>query len=393
MNIERLGDTEPLLERDSTDIELDMLDAMCQSPGDDTYTIRVNQIALANGVAIQGAKEPEILIGNESLLDGLSERLRTEFGSGTYRIRISKNKRLVKRYDMSVLAPNKSVSLPPQSELAAVLTAFGKQNEQIIALLSRPNVPAVVATQSDPLAMLDKVLGVIQKLQPTKQEQAEPVLASEKALEYIMKGVDLADKLGGQGREKGMMDLIGDALNSPIIEKLLTNVIPTHPGVRLPPPQPRREASAGTQPVKESVPDPNATPTAEQITAEQIKRTQGIILWLLDKANHGSSFETYAEWAFDNLPPPLINGLLAESDPIASMTGLVPAIASQKQWFISLIDDLRELVNTAKAAEATEINVPGRSPSPINSNTNSRWNSGGGNDFGQDEGISEDGEN
>ncbi len=326
-------------------------------------------------------------------MEDLPGRLRDQFGTGRYRVRILMNKRLWKRFDIAVekgmTQTPITTAIQPQSELGAVLTAFGKQQEQIITLLSRPQTPIVSATPSDPVAMFRAMVEMFKEMRPAAPPA--PVSAdipAEKAMDLIMKGVNLAQSLEGGGREKGMMDLLSDAINSPVVAKLLDNVASVQPGVRLPPPQPRRQApvAPAQEPAKDTPPAPE--PTQEQIAAEQMKRTQGIILWLLDKANHGSSFETYAEWAFDNLSPPLIQGLLAESDPVASMTTFVPQIASQKQWFTQLIDELRQLVNSASdAAHINSPDVSGRFASPIDANANPERDSGGASDFGQDEGI------
>jgi hypothetical protein len=395
--LERIDGTEAapdvLLERDDTDVALDILNELGQAPEDTNWKFTVCRINTdKNGVAINGALEPQILEGDASIMEDLPGRLREQFGTGRYRVRVLMNKRLWKRFDIAVERSMQSTpvaTIQPQSEMATVLSAIGKTNEKIFELLSRPQTAIAPVSSSDPVAMFKAMVELFKSMQPaTPPAPVDSITAPEKAVELIMKGVTLAQSLEGGGREKGMMDLLSDALNSPIVAKLLEGVTPATPsGIRLPP-SPRRAVppAPGKEQVKDTPPAPE--PTQDQIAAEQMKRTQAIILWLLDKANHGSSFETYAEWAFDNLPPPLIQGLLAESDPVASMLTFVPQIASQKQWFTSLIDELRQLVNSVPdAAHIDSADVPGRFASPIDANANPGRDSGGENDFGQNEGI------
>lgn len=389
--LERMDETAPenevLLERDDTDVALDILNELNAAPGDTNWRFTVCRINTdKNGVAVNGALEPQIMEGDASIMDDLAARLREQFGSGRYRIRVLQNKRLWKRFDIAVerattATPVATAERP--SEMATVLGAIEKSNERMMALMERISeraaVPAVAAVASDPFAAMEKMLGVIQKMMPAPRP-AEDTAA--KSVELILQGIELGKSVSGEARETGMMDIVKDLLSSPLVVKLAENMgQSSQPQIQLPPPNRRRPpapAPASNGQAQPPAPEAPQQPTANAAQVEEIRR---ILLYLNVRAEHGSSYETYAEWAFDTLPPPMITGLLAEHDPVAVLISVAPEIGPQAQWFKSLIDELRLLVNDAQAQDIEGgqgiPNAPGTSPSPVGPYEHSRGEGGG----------------
>lgn len=394
MNIAQVPPNTPdelLLEIEDEDIELDILSEMNAAPGDNTYTYRVGRIT---GLSSKGAGEPVLFKGDGQEIEGIYDRLRDEFGDGKYRIRVMKNGRLWKRFDMAIELP-KSAKQPtqPHSDMAAVLSAIEQSNARTLAVIERlaerSNVPAVVQPSFDPMTMFDKILGIVQKLQPAPVPQVD---MAEKSIALILQGVELAKGIEGEGRETGMMDIIRDLLQSPLIAKLAEGQT-AQPALQLPPRLPRRNIPPvppqGSGKDTAAPVGPGSSQGPINPAEKQMEIMRARTLYLLDKANHGSSFETYSEWIFDNWEPALIRGFLAEPNPLLVLQSLAPEITPQLQWFTKLIDDLRLLVNDADAGvidpqNGGNDNAPRSGLSPIDLNGNPGGESGGTGDFEDD---------
>lgn len=399
MKLEKISEKDPteppdgvLFDRNDVDVALDILNELNSAPEDTNWKFTVCRINTdANGVAIHGATEPQLLEGDASIMEGLPGRLRDEFGTGRYRIRVLQNKRLWKRFDIAVERAVKPANpAQPQSEMATVLAAMGKQNEQIISLLSRPQTFAPMAAPvTDPVAMFKVMFDMFKefKPQPVAQQVVAPILAPEKAIELILQGVKLREEVGGDTREKGMMDIISDLLNSPIVTEIAKNMSGTQPPLKLPPLRRRAAGTPAPAQVNSKVTPPIPPAPQEQPANSQVAEFRKIILYLLARAQSGSSFETYAEWAFDSLPPPMIDSFLAQPQLVDIMQGIVPEIAPHREWFVKVVDELRLLVNDANAAQAPMTDVPGHSPSAFYSHVNAGGESGGTGDAEDDERI------
>jgi hypothetical protein len=382
VNVNENDADELLLEVEDEDVELDILSEMNAAPGDNTYTYRVGRIT---GLSSKGAGEPILFKGDGQEIEAIYDRLRDEFGDGKYRIRVMKNGRLWKRFDMAIELP-KSARQPtqPHSDMAAVLSAIEQSNARTLAVIERlaerSNVPAIVQPSFDPLTMFDKILGIVKSLMPTP---APPVDYAEKSVALILQGVELAKSVEGEGREKGMIDLISDLLQSPLVAKLAESST-SLPALNLPPRLAHNPSllKVGEAIAKDTISPANKTEVNPAMEQMKILRTR--LLYLLDKAVHGSSAETYAEWIFDNWEPQLINDFLSRPEPLKDLQIIAPEITSQLQWFIKLIDELRELVNDTDAANGHP-DAPGSKPSPVGPISGSRGESGGTNDTEDDE--------
>lgn len=369
-----------LLETEDEEIELDILSEMNAAPGDTTYSYRVGRIT---GASSKGAGEPILFKGDGTDVDKIYDRLRDEYGDGKYRIRIMKNGRMWKRFDMAIELPKTTARNPmaaPQSDMAAVLAAIEKSNERTLQLIERlaQRDPLPATAPDNSLAMIDRVISIVQKINPPRP----PDDMAAKSVELILKGMDLADRAGG-GREKGMFDLVSDLLQSPLLAKIAEGT--QTPQIALPPRLPNRQVIKPTPQANGKDTPPAPEPTQEQMAAAQAQQMRNIVVMLNTRALHGSSFETYAEWAFDSLPPPLIMQLLAQPDPYQVLLAVAPEIAPQEQWFKSLIDDLRELVNDANAAGDINGDASRAEASPIGPIGNPEW-SGGDTDNSPDDG-------
>jgi hypothetical protein len=255
-------------------------------------------------------------------------------------------------------------------------------------LADRAALPAVIPASPtfDPMSMFDKILGMFQKLQP----QHQPDDVATKSIDLILKGVELGKSVQGSDNPKGMMDIISDLINSPLLGKLV-EAQNLQPPMQLPPRLPSRQVKQ-PQPLgdgKDRIVPPAPTEATPQNQQIQVLRQR--ILYLLEKANHGSSFETYSEWVFDNWEPQLISDFLSQPDPLLVLRNLAPEIAPQSQWFTDLIDDLRKLINAAGEPGDTASDALRSQPSPIVSNGNSGRESGSAGDFEDDERIGEGG--
>lgn len=367
---ELVEQSEPLIEGEQEDeTELDILNEMNASPGDVTWWFRVSRVL---GSARNGVTEPRLFEGDATVMKGLADRLRDDHGSGKYRIRVLRNNRLYRRFDMDIEAPARP-SAPPErpSEMQAVLSAIEKQNERLIAFMERqtqqqqaPPVPQNPLVTFNPMQQIKDIAGVMAELRammPQQNTQLDVVNA-------ILKGVELANGLNSEkgSGETSWIDIIRDVVRNPQALGMLVSASPN--------PQPNSQPNLQIPLPNQTPPAPQTANPASQVSdpAAQIQmKIRNDILYLCQVAQRQGDVELYADWISDNWPPDWIAGMCNNPDSLQLLYTFEPAAKSFEPWFKNLFDLLKEIHNpmptpasgtTPNVASATSTGNPGSHP-------------------------------
>jgi hypothetical protein len=126
------------------------------------------------------------------------------------------------------------------------------------------------------------------------------------------------------------MDLIGQMLKSPVVERLLEGVARSLPAMP-PGTAPAQLPSPG---IGEPLPRPQApleaAPPAEQ---QQTAMLIGNLRYLTTKAAQDADVELYADWTLDNVPEEVLRQIVAQPDAVAILEGVEPSIGNYRDWF------------------------------------------------------------
>lgn len=368
------------IENDLSGVEQSILSEFDASDESVAWDVRVYRIDKSAGNA-----EEYLFSVTPDELDGLLPRVRDSEGTGHYRMRAyrkqGKDKKIFAAHDFRVRAPNKP-SFPQQerqSDMAVVLQAIERQNQNIVSLFEKfmhPNAQPVPSLPADPFAGIEKIAQVMQTISAMSQPKTDPALGT---IDAVLKGVELASKIrgdsdegGGDGGEVSMMGLLRDFLRAPFGQKIVENILtaqqaPT--GTVRPPPQPEMLKS----PNQTQVPP---TPQQEQDQASEAQKyVRNGVAYLITRAQQNADAEMYAEWVFDNWPKDLLISLTRQPNLLLLLQHEVPEAKAHEAWFKQLVDDLTSMVNDALAAEQPSPDAPG-SNAAVHPNGNSRGRGG-----------------
>jgi hypothetical protein len=312
-------------------------------------------------------------------LDGLLDRLRDTEGTGTYRVRVYRKEdnknRVFRQFDRRVKAPAKVAMLPqPQSDLTAILAAMERNNQRMIetvtAVLNRtPQYAPALPVQTDPFDMLTKMAAAMSGMMAAMRP-AEGASSTD----LILKGVELANTLGGNDKETNMLDVIRDAFKAlPALAQMSGPPQLPAPGAPVPQPRPPQ------LPIK-----PNQTQVLQPEVQAQ-EQMRNMLLGLIPKAAKGSDTGLYAELLADEWGMEMVSAIITQPDLLPSLQALVPEISPYLPWFQSLLESLSELVNDARATASGSIDAPGKPHSPVNPMRNTGRPGWGENDIEDDE--------
>lgn len=288
------------------------------------YTARVYRL---DGASKNGMAQPYLFTLTPEEVIGVQDKLRDEYGTGQYLIRIFRDGKFSTQVSYQIEAPPKTAATAaaPNSVtevMSAVREMLAEFREE-----HRRTQPVVPAAPVDALTMLEKVF-TLQAAMQNSQRQIEPAAnGGEKMIEVLIKGMELGQSTanGGAGSDSMGAILLEIAKQPGVGEKLvdvMTSVMAGRGVPALPPPTPR----------------PGAPATAKNPMLEMLQ-------FLAQHANKRSDPGLYAEYFLDNVPPDICAQLLAlpNADLIAQMTGMVPDIGKQPEWFNQFIDAARRL--------------------------------------------------
>lgn len=322
-DIEEFEDTDAL--RDVDNVEESILNEFRAGDADVTFSIKVYSMP---GNQRAGDKEFYLFTIDPSDLP-VDDRLRDDYGSGTYRARVYRTmdgkKVLFRQFDMHVLAPTKPTVMQQASETGTVLAAMERMTERFERALKEAQPQPVTVAHADPFAMLEKMTSIMKNMGMSQQPQAQTA-GAEKMVEMLTKGIELGQSVNASGADDvSIGGIIKEIAKQPGVgERLLEVVTSVMQGRGVPTLPP---------------------PTPKPITQQNNPMMQ-MLQFLSHHATKRSDPNLYAEYFIDNTPHDIVTQLmtLPNADLIAQMTGMVSDVGKQPEWFNQFIDGVRVLM-------------------------------------------------
>lgn len=353
------------------DIEAGILAELNASPEDINWRFRVSRVL---GAARNGMTEPQLFEGDASVMKGLADKLRDEYGTGKYRVRVLKNNKLYRRFDVEVEALSRQTQPTNNSpsEMATVLAAIERQNDRIMQLLERQTIqqPASIPVPSNPFEGIQQIASVMVSLKDLMGPKTDPTMST---VDAIMKGVELAKAVtegNGGGGETSWMDLINSWIKSPMAAEMAKQTQQQQQPVRAIPQRPMpSEPGAPKEQVRQQ-PNPN---DAEQMQA-QIRSS---LLYLCQIAAKNGNPELYAEWVLDNWPRHMVIAVLQQPNALQLAAQLAPETQPYMFWFKKLIEEIGLAIKDEAEEAATHVADASPDISPVQPIGNPGWGGGG----------------
>lgn len=295
--------------------------------------------------------------------------LRDKFGGGEFRVYITRGGEPWR--NRRVIVEQKAGGMPSEIEakpsavdaLAAVMREGFARQAEIMATLARP-APSSSSMFSgmDLPAVITAAAAAITALRPPPAPAPAPVADSgrsvDRAMDMLMKGIELAQTMGGGGGggdDPSLMALLRDFVKSPMLAQAVSSTL--RPAVAAPSFQPARPvAPMQSQP---AVAAP-VVPVAQEETAMVNPLIAHYLGALVGFAAEGSDPTLYADLILDRLPDETLRGLLdAKPDPVTVLAGINPKVLQHRDWFVELVETIRAALgsdsaqNGASPAEAS----------------------------------------
>lgn len=275
-----------------------------------------------------GATLPFLFEFTEYDSEHIQERLLREHGTGTYLVRIFCNRQLVKAITYSVEAP----ITPPEpkgSDMAEVLKAIQASNEAMWARMESTLAQRVQAPVIDPMAMLEKMTGVMRNLNGMHPGGAPAPQgpSMDAVFGLVERGMEIGQRMSGGGDGDSIIGMVKDVVvevaKQPAFAAMLAGFLN-----RGAPPQ-IQDQPALQPPAEPGVP-PNATDAQKEFA-----RT---LTYLVDKAQHGKDVALYVDWFLDQYAPEFTQQLFANPQLLDQLSAIHPGVAQQREWFGRFID-------------------------------------------------------
>lgn len=271
------------------------------------------------------------------------DELREKWNGGEFRLYVSKNGKPYKNLSVNVEPRESAEALA--SPMTDVAIAMREGFEQQTALL-REAIAArdpMMGGGLDINALLVALPGIISAFKSMVPAPA-PALpdASERAVDMLLKGIELANDLRGGG-EEGLGGVLRDLVRSPMLAAAVTAMQSPQPA-----PVPRIAAPVGTRPAMIATPSGpmpvnGAAPMSVPLAPAPMKTHLPYLNLLIARAREDSDPALYADVILDNVPEEAIRAFL--SRPPSAIDALIAdnaAVQPYRAWFELLITTLEE---------------------------------------------------
>ncbi len=326
----------------------DILAAFNASEDDVTWNIRIHRIAGNNKL---GYGEPYLFSCSPEELP-IDDRIRDGYGTGKYRARVYKNRRLYRSFQIEIeaaLEPPKAKE--SENPTGGIEKLMEQQNRFFNTIIDRLTAPAPVP-QINPMEMMTGMITALAGLNNLIPKAPVIENASDKAMEMFTKGIELAQKVAenssGSG-ETGLLDIVKTFIQSPAMEGIVGGMKNNQQTNQ----NPMGHYNQAPQRIPQTGPNmvpPVMPPNVGQMSIEQIQRLiKDQIDYLCSQAIAGKDPALYAEWILDNMPPMQIQYMLNQKNIIGELTGINPAIGNHIPWFQQLLEAMREMMQADEA--------------------------------------------
>ena len=338
-----------------TGLEQTFADAVSEiftgSAADSIWQLKSWQIPDAGS---QAGKECYLFTVSGGEYADLMDKIRDEYGSGRYRIRLYQSKRgqkmqLFRNFELNVRAPASAIpkaNVPQENSLADIVRLIQDDNRQTREMFQRIMSTRQPEKEQDPLNLMRNMVEIFKPMMPRQSENGGGV-------ETFLKAVALVKELKSEDKETSVLDMIGTALSSPVVEKLLTNAAM--------PQSPQRRSiipAEQTEPQKNTAEPQNESEAQASVFVRTMKQQ---IAFLIGRAQAQSDPTLYADVLIDSLPQDYIDYIVSTPNILNIMEGLDPRVASFRGWFSeclgAIVDGAKQQVEPRPDADAgTEAN-------------------------------------
>jgi hypothetical protein len=345
--VEIEGQADDLSElQDSLDSEIrEALSTLNSDPNDQTIYFKVLK-------QLKGSKKPwECFIANMSELEELGDRIRREYGSGFYIINIVRNGKLFKKIDYPILAPQPQspVAAAPGGDLASVLKALSESQERQFVQLREALLQGSgrAAAPTDPIEMM-KAMGAAMVSIREMMQPANPLGNLKEVIELA----NLIKGDGGGGGDTNWMDVLKEAIKSPILSGVASQIAnaapPRAPQLAAPVSQ-GDMLQAASQPQPVQVQTENASDMNFQM--QYVKNYLDMLIQRASVPNKsgglGQDPEFVAELIINDLPENIIREHLLSPTSLDKAAEIHPGVNQYRQWFVAVQKALNEMLGVA----------------------------------------------
>ena len=301
------------------------------------------------------------------------ERLRDQYGSGSYQARIYKNKKLYRQVRWQIKTPstqNQPVA-PGETAVNAAINQQGQLMGELVSIVHQmKQAPAPVVNQNpmDPTAMVQMftaMMGAMQQMIPPPPKVESP-------LALMAQVVNMMKDIQSDGKEKGMFDIVSDFLKSPLLSQAVeqsqkqasqmysrqaiapapkpsgfatnapSNSSPSM--MRVPAPTTESEHhNLSSNPYEGSNydPSPNYAPqeAPQEISPDEMQFRSQLEL-LVNAAQRGADPDLYADLIEDQIPREMIDQFLMVPNPLEVLANYHPGVSQYADWFKRLLNSL-----------------------------------------------------
>lgn len=289
--------------------------------------------------------------------EGLLDRVLAEYGSGTYQARVYVNGVLRKKPRFVLIAPKRApvpVAVAQDSALLMTVKNQGDLLQTLLERLANVQAPALPPPPPPPPSMLDMFNGfasAMKAMQGLIPAPAPAPASNSDPFKMLASAMSLAKEMQNDGREKGMIDLVGDFLQSPLLSQITgqaAQVAPQAPlalvapaGAARPPlpPQQRPLQPAAPAATPQTSAQPSVAPVGMRSLANEF---QDVVTRLIDKAGRGSDPYLHADILADDYPPAELQQLIQTPNLLDMLAQSNPGVAANRDWFGQVLDGLRD---------------------------------------------------
>jgi hypothetical protein len=353
------GDDAVRTEDDLTEDEI--LTELNKTENDNSYVLQVSRIL---GPSRHGISEPHIAKGDARLMmPTIYETLRnvTKPGEiGNYRLRITKNGRFWRKFDVSVeRAPEDTKPVATdRHEVASLLATFQQNQDRMMQMIEHrlAQQPQVAAPALDPFASLEKLTTIIKNMMPSPVA-VQPTNNAKELFEAFKSGIDAVSNIASGDKETGIMDVVQSLLNSPVVAQAIAAATA---GVSQPMPAPAPRQALTSQPsqAKPQQPPQGQQQAPPQMTTQQIvamfsqspqlqAQAKSACDYLVSLAQRNGDIQTYAFWVCDNWERRFIDLLLNQKEWFQLVCVVSPEAQGYSKWFHELVAEIREVIKDA----------------------------------------------
>lgn len=293
-------------------------------------------------------------------ITGMAEFLRDNYGTGIYEAQVWKNGVLDRKHPFAVELPKAAPQ--PNHGGDALTTMVAKQGELLSALAAQliemKRAPVAVTPAPNPIDMFAQMAAMAESM----RKMMGPPPQAVDPLATLTAVISLVKDANSEGREKGVIDLISDALNSDLLKGIIQNQQAQTQQV---PPR-----AALPQPTQNTAPPPAVQSQQVPPQDPQLKAFSDFLDLLVRAARVNGDHMLYADLVEATIEPALLAQLLAMPDPVDALAQYKPEVSTYRDWFGAVLNALTEPPEQAQMpgalnATASKAHAAGSHPSAV----------------------------